>query len=88
MYSLISRYVLFQSTPPCGRRPAVEFLKTRGYRVSIHASVREATAERRFWEARQARFNPRLRAGGDLSESASPSTAWAVSIHASVREAT
>jgi len=84
-------HVTFQSTPPRGRRPT---LSPSGYRtgrvsihasareatiavgsvileraVSIHASAREATRLNASGSRKSARFNPRLRAGGDIDSS-------------------
>ena len=75
----------FQSTPPRGRRPALGAIDARPP-VSIHASAREATACSMLRVRRTSRFNPRLRAGGDLH--LAPCASSSVSIHASAREAT
>ena len=55
----------FQSTPPCGRRLKGIVDQYNGLRVSIHASVREATDTGRIRLLHPRCFNPRLRAGGD-----------------------
>ena len=55
--------------------------------VSIHASAREATPALAAGSPAQARFDPRLRAGGD-EEHLVYDRSYAVSIHASAREAT
>jgi len=83
----LAKLAMFQSTPPCGRRrdPARAWMPTR--KVSIHASVREATPGRDKEIGSCVGFNPRLRAGGDDGLSRLE-TLRQVSIHASVREAT
>ena len=58
-------FAQFQSTPPHGRRRGQPLLRVVDARVSIHASAREATAWSRIFPAGPARFNPRLRTGGD-----------------------
>ena len=78
----------FQSTPPHGRRRALVDRKTRAQQVSIHASAREATIGQRLVRSGPARFNPRLRTGGDLCRGRGRIWAAPVSIHASAREAT
>ncbi len=55
--------------------------------VSIHASAREATIQQTRSRPCSMRFNPRLRAGGDLTLGGH-SRYRGVSIHASAREAT
>ena len=82
------RAVVFQSTPPHGRRLRSGLLHMLCRAVSIHASAREATfaSPDRAWELR--RFNPRLRTGGDHFQPPRASSQHVVSIHASAREAT
>ena len=63
---------LFQSTPPCGRRPARVEEELSVSPVSIHASVREATPVFAGGKGVSRRFNPRLRAGGDVNPSSAP----------------
>ncbi len=55
----------FQSTPPHGRRPKVEFAEAVSEAVSIHASAREATRRAQGQIIQPQSFNPRLRTGGD-----------------------
>ncbi len=62
--------------------------RAQAYAVSIHASAREATWITRHPQDLLTRFNPRLRAGGDLLHVAVRQAAQPVSIHASAREAT
>ncbi len=58
---------LFQSTPPHGRRRRTELFATVDWRVSIHASAREATYLHGGGANVFDSFNPRLRTGGDLN---------------------
>jgi len=80
--------VLFQSTPPCGRRPGCRPRCRVATGVSIHASVREATSSLAAPRSSPFCFNPRLRAGGDVLVADVDPGVLHVSIHASVREAT
>jgi len=58
--------LLFQPTPPRGRRRQLGVGITNIFSVSTHASAREATGTSSAAWARSSCFNPRLRAGGDL----------------------
>ena len=63
---LLSHTTLFQSTPPRGRRHKTSSGTSLTIKVSIHASAREATYSGLGEAGYTARFNPRLRAGGDM----------------------
>ena len=82
-----SYVILFQSTPPHGRRQHTPPTKITRSFVSIHASAREATLMLLSTYPSLLRFNPRLRTGGDRG-AVGLSPCWQVSIHASAREAT
>ena len=57
--------MMFQSTPPHGRRLRREYASYAAVRVSIHASAREATPLSGAYKEDGVGFNPRLRTGGD-----------------------
>ena len=86
---------MFQSTPPRGGRLAdqVKYTFLPSGRVSIHAPARGATRNpepRGCWAGYYAGFNPRPRAGGDITrfEPISCRDHQDVSIHAPARGAT
>ena len=63
----------FQSTPPRRGRRSFLALGQRRREVSIHAPAQGATANSSLPSSRYPRFNPRPRAGGDLSTFREPS---------------
>ena len=83
-----SRQVLCSFNPRLrtGGDPA-RGVESRGQKVSIHASAREATFYRQTSAGTAPCFNPRLRTGGDNNWDQIGIT-YRVSIHASAREAT
>ena len=58
---------LFQSTPPRRRRLQSPQSIRKEYKISIHASAKEATGRNSKCLMRDKYFNPRLREGGDGS---------------------
>ena len=83
----MARYQLFQSTRPRGTRYEVMPEWNVKDLVSIHASARDAI--RNGWRVTSTpcRFNPRVRAGRDLSNNPGRLLMAPVSIHASARDA-
>ena len=63
----VEHHVVFQPTPPRGRRPLQWRIMELAIVVSTHASAREATCQRLAGPSARRCFNPRLRAGGDLT---------------------
>jgi len=58
---------MFQSTRPCGARRDSPGAEAWCIGVSIHAPVRGATSSRRLWRWIYSGFNPRARAGRDVT---------------------
>ena len=79
--------IMFQPTPPRGRRLELPGLALLPQVVSTHASAREATPAPSRSPGPCTCFNPRLRAGGDHGSKRVYFYAR-VSTHASAREAT
>ena len=79
----------FQSTPPRRRRLAKYCdLHIKSFRISIHASAKEATTSGTTGVYYNKHFNPRLREGGDKYGSSLIICVRIISIHASAKEAT
>ncbi len=81
------RHSRFQSTRPCGARPAAWQCRSTQSCVSIHAPLRGATSLDSLFESERMCFNPRAPAGRDVSGLKEAYTAC-VSIHAPLRGAT
>ena len=64
---MVALGLLFQSTHPCGVRPAVHITILTTNEVSIHAPLRGATLRRPLHAGAYNRFNPRTPAGCDNS---------------------